>query len=251
MKTTTADGITRVLEERLTTGIAEGAGGERVDIGSFALSREAADVLAAITAAAEPDVIIEVGCASAVSTLAMLRAAPASRVIAMDPKQHTHWNGIGERAIALAGVQDRVGLHLDRSDAVLPRLVADGVRTQMAFIDGWHMLDYVMVEAHLVDLMLDTGGVIVLHDMWMPALQHFACFWTTNRGYEPVTVADGALTDGAWPPDLPRAQREIDGPTGGLPRFESELVAYVDRSVLAVRKTGEDARVWDDFEPYV
>lgn len=250
METTTADGITRVLEERLGTGVAEGMGGERVDIGSFALSREAAGVLASVAGAVEPEMIIEVGCASAVSTLAMLRAAPTSRLIAMDPKQHTHWKGIGERAIALAGVQDRVELCIDRSDAVLPRLIERGVRAQMAFIDGWHMLDYVMVEAHLIDLMLDPGGVIVLHDMWMPALQHFSMFWVTNRAYEPVTIDGGGVTASPWSRKPTRAEQEIDGPGPVLDRFERGLAPFVDRSVLVMRKTGEDARVWDDFEPY-
>ena len=95
--------------------------------------------------------------------------------------------------------------------------------------------------------MLDVGGLILLHDLWMPALQHFACFWTTNRAYEPVTIRDGELVSGTWQPEPPLDQREVRLSESTPEYFRNELVPYVDRSILALRKTGEDERSWDAF----
>lgn len=234
----------------LDSGRAPTTDGNAIDITRFALSRAAADLLGAFAGACEPDRIVEVGCASGVSTLAMAQAAPESSLIVMDPKQDSHWKGAGRTAIERAGIGSRVDLRHERSDEALPDLIAEGTRTQFAFIDGWHMLDYVMMEALLVDRMLDVGGLILLHDLWMPALQQLASFWTTNRAYEPVTIRSGEIVNEPWQPEPEIGQREVRLCATTPELFRTELVPFVDRSILALRKTGEDERPWDAFEEY-
>lgn len=245
-----SDALGSTLEEMLDSGRAPTTDGNAIDITRFALSRAAADLLGAFAGASGPDRIVEVGCASGVSTLAMAQAAPESSLIVMDPKQDSHWKGAGRTAIERAGIGGRVDLRLERSDEALPDLIAEGTRTQFAFIDGWHMLDYVMMEALLIDRMLDIGGLILLHDLWMPALQHFACFWTTNRAYEPVTISGGEIVSMAWQPEPDAEQREVRLCASTPAHFRNALVPFVDRSILVLRKTGEDERPWDAFEDF-
>ncbi|GAB5496615.1 MAG: hypothetical protein Phyf2KO_16950 [Phycisphaerales bacterium] len=245
-----SDTLLCTLNEMLGSGSAPTTDGNAIDITRFALSREAADLLGAFTGACSPDRIIEVGCASGVSTLAMAQAAPGASLVVMDPKQDSHWKGAGRTAIERAQIGGRVELRLERSDESLPALIAEGMRTQFAFIDGWHMLDYAMMEALLVDRMLDVGGLILLHDLWMPALQHFASFWTTNRAYEPVTIRSGEIVNAPWQPEPEIEQREVRLCATTSEHFRNELVPFVDRSILALRKMGEDERPWDAFEEY-
>ena len=104
-----------------------------------------------------------------------------------------------------------------------------------------------MVEAFYVDCMLDVGGVIALHDLWMPGLEHFAAFWCSNRPDEPVTVTGGSVS--AAPCES--GQRECGDLDAASPFFRARLAPYVDASVLLLRRCDEDrrqpvARILDD-----
>ena len=166
--------------------------------------------------------------------------------IAIDPRQTSHWKSIGRFALARAGLERVVRLCEEPAHVVLPRRLAGGERYTLAFIDGWHMLDFVMVEAFYCDLMLEVGGILALHDLWMPALQHFASFWLANRAYEPVTVHGGVFSTAPRP-----SPARVVGDLRGAPAlFRERIAPYVDQSVLLLRKTGEDRRAWDEFREY-
>ncbi len=232
------DRISAVIDEMYDAGVVTADDGKRLRLRDFAVSRAHGEVLAGATQAIAPRATIEVGCASGLSTLHMCRGRQAAGCLepgsahTIDLKQTTHWHNIGHRAIERAGLCEIVCLYEEAAHTVLPRLI-DRLRIQFAFLDGWHMFDFVMVEAFYCDLMLDVGGVIALHDMFMPALQSFAAFWTTNRPYEPVRLAGGVL---------------VTGPPAGAPG--AGLDRYVDRNVLLLRKTGQDDRAWDDFRQF-
>ena len=252
------DAISAVIDRLAATRQAVLPDGRIRDINAFAVSNAAGALLERAAAAAPAGAVVEVGCASGLSTLHMARGRLASgkqpdhsHYHAIDPKQTTHWDSIGRMHLTQAGIDGLVTFHEQPAHAVLPRLVASHCHVGMAFIDGWHMLDYVMVEAFYVDLMLDMGGIIAIHDMWMPGLQHFACFWLANLPYEPVTVA----MDSKGRPCLSNdgcesANREV-GDLAGVPRMFREAVApFVDESVLLMRKRDIDRRQWDEFHAY-
>lgn len=252
MPTLTTATIDALLDDLDRTGIATGDNGQTVDISKLAISTHAGLLLERAAAAVRAKSIAEVGCASARSTLHLARACPDATLHAMDPKQTTHWKGIGRRAIDRAGIANRVTLHERCAHDVLPELLAAGQRLDFAFVDGWHMLDYVMVEAHYIDLMLNTGGVIAIHDLWMPALQHFSAFWATNRNYEPVTMPEGSTALSTRPYDLPMdvPRRGIGDPANAPHAFTERIAPFVDRTVLLLRKTGDDTRKWNDFTEF-
>jgi predicted O-methyltransferase YrrM len=227
-------------------------------IDPFAVSNAAGKLLERAASAAPPGAVIEVGCASGLSSLHMARGRLAASHLKsaadyhiMDPKQSTHWDGMGRMHLGQANLNQLVTFHEHSAHAVLPTLLADDLRVGFAFLDGWHMLDYVMVEAFYVDLMLAPGGVIAIHDMWMPGLQHFACFWLTNRPYEAVTVAtDQSGHLHLAPQPCHSDNRAVGDLLQAPPMFKDQLVPFIDESILLLRKLDDDRRSWDAFQPY-
>jgi predicted O-methyltransferase YrrM len=245
--------ITETIEEMLSTGRGAGDDGKSVNISAVAVSRNAGRVLEEAASVLAPAACLEVGCASAMSTLHICRGrlragpVPPQSMHVMDPKQTKLWRNAGRRALSRGGLLDEdVVFYEEPAHAVLPRLLAERTRLQFAFIDGWHTLDHVMVEAFYCDRMLDLGGLIGLHDLWMPGLQAFACFWCTNRYYEPVTLHDGRLTTEPATHPKPGLGDSADA----FPGFKERLAPYVDHSVLLLRKTGVDLRRWDYFRQF-
>jgi hypothetical protein len=114
-------------------------------------------------------VSLEIGCAYGVSTLyiceTLARAQQGSaRHIVIDPFQSTQWRGIGRKNIRDAGFQALVDFREERSEVVLPRLLAEGVTLDFAFVDGWHTFDQVLVEFYYLNRLLRLGGVIAFDD---------------------------------------------------------------------------------------
>lgn len=245
--------IDDVLETMIAEGQAAGDNGHFVDISRIAVGEKSGSVLESAAAAIGPQVTIEIGCASGMSTLFICRGMQrhgeigARCIHVIDPKQTSHWKNIGRRAIRGAGLAEAVCFHEEPAHVVLPRLLQYGVRTQMVFLDGWHMLDYVLVEAFYCDMMLDVGGVMAIHDVWMPAVQHFCAFWCANRSYAPVRVrgeqleASPAIHD-AWydPAYVPVSEYA-----------EQHILPHLDRNILLLRKTDRDRRRWDDFTDFL
>mmetsp|Transcript_39969 Transcript_39969/g.89834 ORF Transcript_39969/g.89834 Transcript_39969/m.89834 type:complete len:105 (+) Transcript_39969:602-916(+) len=78
-----------------------------------------------------------------------------------------------------------------------------------------HTFDYVLVDAFYADLLLEDGGLLILDDLWLPAVQAVMHFFVTNRRYcvQPL--------GGHWPEHL--------------------------KLYAVLRKMGPDNRPWDHF----
>jgi hypothetical protein len=48
-------------------------------------------------------------------------------------------------------------------------------------VDGRHFFDIVVTEFTLSAELCSMGGYIILHDMWLPAIQRAVAFIRTNR----------------------------------------------------------------------
>lgn len=246
------DPITAEID-RLTAGMcAIGDGGQEIPVKEFAVPPAAGLILERAARAAAPRVSIEVGCASALSTLHIARGRRAAGALGpgschvIDPYQDHFANG-GLHAIRRAGLESAVSFHHETSHQALPKLHREGVRAQFAFIDGMHLLDYVIMELSFVDLMFDVGGVVAVHDMWMPSLQHAVCYWAANRAYEVVAVHGNELR--AEPCE---SVKRGCGAVDLAPAFFRErIMPFVDWSVLLLRKLDDDRRAWNHFQPYI
>jgi predicted O-methyltransferase YrrM len=140
---------------------------------------------------------IEVGLGYGVSALAVcegLRAngGEAARHVVVDPFQEARFGGAGLRLLEEAGMAPLVELHLEESQVVLPRLVAESRRFDLAFVDGNHRFDGVFLDLVYLGQLVRPGGIVFLDDYQLPAVARAASFCLTNLGWtlEETSAAD-------------------------------------------------------------
>ena len=61
-----------------------------------------------------------------------------------------------------------------------------------AFVDGSHLFDGAFVDIFYTSRLVRPGGLIVLDDLWMPAVEQAVGFFTSNLGMTVELVRDGA-----------------------------------------------------------
>ena len=180
-----------VLEEILRTGNTTSTGGEVIKVHSH-IPEEEGESLQEMILDLRPTVSLEIGLGFGISSLYICEAltkVQAERHIIIDPFQHQAWKGnpgwkgIGLLNLKRAGYEKIVEFHDAPSFQVLPKLQADGLRIDFAFIDGWHTFDYVMVDFFYVDKMLRVGGVAVFDDFYYPSIRKVCRYVLTNLPY--------------------------------------------------------------------
>jgi predicted O-methyltransferase YrrM len=128
-----------------------------------------------------PDFSVEIGLAHGVSALAILAAISANGTghhYVIDPFQ-ANYGYCGEAMIQRAGYRDLHSLLERFPEEVLPTL--PGIK--FAFIDSSHLFDLTLLEFVLIDKKLEVGGVVALHDTWMPSMRAALRFILGNRAY--------------------------------------------------------------------
>ena len=146
------------------------------------ISREEANVLYSAIRSIQPTHSLEIGLAHGISALAILGAISANGAghhYIIDPFQQKYAN-CGEAMIKRAGFSDRHTFLERFPEEVIPQLP----RLQFAFIDSSHLFDLTVLEFAVIDKKLDVGGMIALHDLWMPSLQAVVRFILANRAYQ-------------------------------------------------------------------
>ena len=91
----------------------------------------------------------------------------------------TGYRQLNETEAALMNEIKAQGITLD--GLALTDLARQGRTFGLTFIDGYHRFDDVLVDFTLAARMCPEGGVIVLHDMWLPSIAAVASFLRTNR----------------------------------------------------------------------
>jgi hypothetical protein len=201
-----------------------------------------------------PNASVEIGFCCAGSGMAILKALDDNRHgthHACDPYQTSYAGAAGLKNVEAAGLQARLRFFEDFPENVVPKLP----RLQFGFIDASHLFDLSMLDFVLVDKMLDVGGVLGFHDLWMPSLQKLVRFIISNRAYE-VYRAPGQL------PVVPRLgplRRAATAIARVVPRankvFAPELLRPwahfgIPGNIALLRKTAEDRRDWRHFVPF-
>jgi predicted O-methyltransferase YrrM len=198
--------------------------------------------------AVKPQVSLEIGMAYGVSTLylceALSRQPHPVRHIVMDPFQTQQWRGIGLRNVKAAGYERMVEFYEDRSEFVLPRLLADRTQLDFAFVDGWHTFDHVMMEFFYLNKMLRVGGVIafddaerrginrvIRHALSYPAYKVFE----PERGQSEEVTLGGRLRRGLS--RVPKASRVIRRDV-----LQRDWDLGIHATCVAIQKVAEDHR---------
>ena len=130
---------------------------------------------------------LEIGMARGTSSVTILSALPPEgHLTSIDPfqlREHDGYNGAGVRVVAEAGYASRHTLIADFDYLALPRLVDEGRRFQFVFIDGYHALDYAMLDFFYANLLVPPHGIVAFHDSGWPSI-YLVCEFVEKRvGY--------------------------------------------------------------------
>jgi hypothetical protein len=127
---------------------------------------------------------------------------------------------------------------------------------QFAFVDASHLFDLTLMEFVLLDKKLAVGGIIGLHDTWMPSLQKAVRFILANRAYEIVRGASDRSSESDPPRQritrlLSRMARRVPG---AKRIFRPELLNPWQNmkieNLILLRKTADDRRDWRFHKPF-
>ena len=71
---------------------------------------------------------------------------------------------------------------------VLPDLVEHKFTCNMAYIDGWHTFDYVLLDFFYIDRLLLVGGVVGFNDCGLRAVNRVLHFVVSHRKFVEIDV---------------------------------------------------------------
>jgi predicted O-methyltransferase YrrM len=187
--TPVADTLSNLAREReaiYTRGHLRCEDGSTLPCWPVGLSRERGEALRDLAITERARRCIETGFALGLSASflleAALHAAPADStsdalVVSMDPYQTLTWKGAGRRHLRDAGITTQHRFLEEPSELALPRLAAAGERFDLAFIDGDHRFEGVLIDTFYARKLVGDDKLIVLDDAWMPAVQKCAAFF--------------------------------------------------------------------------
>jgi predicted O-methyltransferase YrrM len=147
---------------------------------------------------------LEVGLGYGISTVAICQGlGPGGRHVAIDPYQHrslpqhaTRFEGAGLRALEEAGVRDLVEWYEEESQIVLPRLLAEGRRFALAFVDGNHRFEAVFLDLVYCGRLLEERRIVFVDDVQLPGPRRAIAFCLANLGW--VVEDEGAEDGHEW-----------------------------------------------------
>lgn len=236
--------------------------GEAVSLDSNVSLNEALALYTAVRHL-QPDVSIEVGLAKGISTLAILQAlADNGKGIhhVIDPYQSDYGN-VGLAMIRRAGLNSHFVFH----EAFAENIIPDLPQVQFGFIDASHLFDLTLCEFVLIDKKISPGGMIGLHDLWMPSVRKVVTYILTNRAYQLVQNNTAGFTIEnqmkrplrnkmkgnilklllRWPP----AKKIFNAEFLYHLNYDTDRFTLVDNLAI-VKKEKEDKRDWQFHQPF-
>ena len=208
----------------------------------------------------QPAAVLEIGCAFGMSSLYIQEALEGKLAVhtIIDPQQESEWHGIGRYLLESAGCQRLVWME-EGSETALPALLKQEARFDFAFIDGWHTFDHVLLDFFYINRMCKTGAVVVFDDADFPAVRSLLAYLEQYPHWERVDVLE-------WP--LSQKRKIYARTMQWIARFLSACFPREYRDhifhqhalrpekhlrdparIVAMRKTGEDMRLWDWWTP--
>ena len=136
------------------------------------VSREEGGFLRNLASSADISKTVEIGFANGISSLYLCSGIAAKANpshTAIDPAQYSLFQGKGIANLKRAGFEFLRFLEAP-SEVALPQLMQEGAVFDMALIDGWHTADQTMLDFYYVDRLVRPGGIVVIDDMTMPAV---------------------------------------------------------------------------------
>jgi predicted O-methyltransferase YrrM len=137
---------------------------------------------------------LEVGLGYGIATLyiceALLENHADARHVTIDPYQfvgrdhhRTRLDGAGIRALEQAGIRDLVEFYEEESQIALPRLLHQGRRFDLAFLDGNHRFEGVFLDLIYSGRLLKERGIVFVVDTQLNGVSKAVNFCLTNLGW--------------------------------------------------------------------
>lgn len=240
-----------VLAEIFRSGTVEGINGAIQPLHSNLDQREGELLQQLIAADARVNRTLEIGCAFGISSLFIceaLRGRQHASHTAIDPFQHSQWDGVGLNNIRRANY-DFFTLIEEKSEFALPRLLQQEEESyDFILVDGFHTFDHTLVDCFYATRLLRIGGYLVIDDVVMPAvrramyyLRNYPCFSIAGSVSDPLRMtAKRRLARTLFSP-LPSQTAEAILATS----FQEKLFTNEQTRMVALKKTEQDTRPWD------
>jgi len=192
---------------------------------------------------------LEIGLAQGLSALHFCEAhrqRGSGRHTGIDPYEASSWHSIGLLNLERAGLMGHFRLLEASSERALPSLLADGEKFDFIFIDGLHLFDHTILDFFYADKLLNLGGLLMMHDLWMPAIRKVAAFILRNLPYREIPPPPGK---NSAPRRLWRYLRNLRANRFDL--YSSGL--FLDGRLVnscVLEKTGSDQRHWTHYRSF-
>jgi predicted O-methyltransferase YrrM len=115
---------------------------------------------------------VEVGMAMGLSALSICQGLKDNNnksknkaLISIDPFQTKKWKSIGLNHVKKAGLSEFHKFMEGPSYEMLPKLLKFKNNMDLVFIDGWHTFDYTLVDMFYANLLVKSGGYILIDDV--------------------------------------------------------------------------------------
>ncbi|MBV8836043.1 MAG: class I SAM-dependent methyltransferase [Alphaproteobacteria bacterium] len=164
------------------------------DFATVTLPESDCDAVRDLLIAEGPATVIEIGLAYGSSALAIgeaLISVGGNRHVIIDPFQDSGFRDVGWDLIRSALLDGIAVLFRERSQIVLPRMTAEGMSADAAFVDGSHLFHNVFVDLFYLQMIVRPGGLVILDDYWWPGVAAAARYFETNLGWRPHALANG------------------------------------------------------------
>jgi predicted O-methyltransferase YrrM len=146
-----------------------------------------ANALYQIVRTLRPSLVVEVGMAFGISSLAITTALAeineGGRLISIDPFQMSDYKGLGVLNIKRAALASFHELITKPDYLALPELVEQPIQFDLAYIDGMHTFDYTLLDFFYIDKLLKVGGIVGFNDCALPAVRRVLGFVLSHRKY--------------------------------------------------------------------
>jgi len=185
---------------------------------------------------------IETGFALGLSGLFICKAllendASKAHHVAADPYQKKNYDDAGLLLFEEAGLSSMLELHVQESGLLLPQLAAEGRTFELGFVDGGHLFETVLLDLAYMARLIEPGGLIIVDDMWMPAVRLAVDYCVENLE---MVHLNRVPQD-----DLQRRMQSILGREAAGPvQSPQEPVAYLRMPAEPL------TRNWDHFQPF-
>jgi predicted O-methyltransferase YrrM len=224
----TAAEVRRYSEELFERGHARSTDGTAVELDPHALAEVDAREIRDLAVAEGVETTLEVGLGLGVGTLSLCEVLlevgrPGARDVVVEPFPDEFFGGAGLQTIRDAGLEDVVQLIQGPSQLLLPQMVSEGRRFDLALIDGDHSFDGVFLDLCYADVLVRPHGLVIVDDLWIRAVRLAVSYVERNFGWELLPSAMTRAFRWRRPRNLPGRRLRGSGDVAVLRRPAERL----------------------------